>query len=100
MKILGPQNLKFFTLRLIYGLRIWLQIWHQNGIEFGLKPDFQECLGGGMKMAIAWSFLDQLTQFFFQMEAKAYIYVVQCHFEVELSILVPNLKCEVKISRF
>ena len=51
------------------------------------------------KVAIARSFLDQLTIFCLQMETKAYIYiyVVQCHFEAKLFILVPNLKCEVKI---
>ena len=41
-----------------------------------------------------------LDPIFLQMEAKAYICVVQFHFGVNLFILVPNLKCEVKHSRF
>ena len=67
--------------------------------QFGRKPDFQEFLGGRMKIAIARPFLDQLTPFL-QMEAKTHIYVVQCHFGANLFILVPNLKCKVKNYRF
>ena len=37
---------------------------------------------------------------FSQMEAKTYIYVVQCHFWANLFILVPNLKHKVRNSRF
>ena len=43
--------------------------------ESGRKLDFQEFLLGRTKIDIARSFLDQLTQFFLQMQAKTYIYM-------------------------
>ena len=45
--------------------------------ECGRKQNFQEYHGGRIEMAIARSFLDQLTSIFSQMESKVYIYVVQ-----------------------
>ena len=44
--------------------------------QSGRKLDFQEFLCGRTKIVIAQWFSDQLTQFFLQMKAKTYIYVM------------------------
>ena len=44
--------------------------------QSGRKLDFQEFLLGRTKIDITQSFLDQLTQFFLQMQLKTYIYVM------------------------
>ena len=44
--------------------------------QSGRKIDFQKFLLGLTKIDIAQWFLDQLTQFFLQMQAKTYIYVM------------------------
>ena len=67
--------------------------------QIGQKQYFQEFLGGRTKLARALSFLDQLTPIFLQMEGKTYILVVQSHSGADIFMLMPNLKCEVKLSR-
>ena len=58
--------------------------------QSGRKLDFQEFLCGGTKIVIARWFLDQLTQFFLQIKAKTYIYVMVGLFWMYLMILEPK----------
>ena len=48
----------------------------------------------------SWVIFGSIDPIFLQVEAKTYIYVFQCHFGAKLFILAPNLKREVKNSRF
>ena len=61
---------KTFSVNVVYKKRIW------SIGQSGRKIDFQEFLLGFTKIDIARWFLDQLTQFFLQMQAKTYIYVM------------------------
>ena len=51
--------------------------------QSGRKIDFQEFLLGLTKIDITRRFLDQLTRFFLQMQAKTYIYVMIGQFWVK-----------------
>ena len=50
--------------------------------QSGRKLDFQEFLCSRTKIVIARWFLDQWTQFFLQMKAKTYVYVMEVPFWV------------------
>ena len=74
---------QIFSVNVVYKKRIGSNLKISEIGQSGRKLDFQEFLLGRTKIDIARWFLDQLTQFFLQMQAKTYIYVMIGQFWVK-----------------